>query len=211
MTLLWLRAHWKGTAIGLGVLIVGLWVAFCRPQPNPIPPKEQTTIDSMAATKPHFDSTRHSVVDSAQKVVTRIVHDSAAAVRARAQADQYRRIADSALAVARAEHDTTSAAFVAAENATREADQLRATTDTLAHRLSEAKQAIVSLTEQIVRDSVRQHATDDLTARLARDVKTAGQCHILPFVACPSRKVVVVGGVVLGVVAKSVYDQRQRK
>lgn len=210
MTLLWLRAHWKVVAIGLGVLVGSLWFAFCRPRPNPIPPKEQTTIDSMAATKPHFDSTRHGVVDSARKVVTRIVHDSAAAVRARAEADQYRRLADSALAVARAQHDTTSAAFVAAENATKEAEQLRASNDTLTHRLSESKQTILALTEQVGRDSSRLAASENLDARLARDVKTAGQCRILPFVACPSRKVVAVGGVLVGVVAKSLYDQRKR-
>lgn len=206
----WVRGHWRVVVIAL-VVLAGLLLAFCHPTPNSIPPKEQTSIDSLKITKPGFDSTQHVVKQQAAKVVTKIVHDSAAAVRARAEADHYRRIADSALAVARAQHDTTSAAFVAATNATKEADQLRATNDTLTVRLSEAKTTIVALTDQIARDSLRQHASDDLNARLAKDVKTAGQCRMLPFIRCPTRKQAFVLGAGTAIIAKYAYDQRRGK
>lgn len=206
----WARAHWRLVALGLVGLLASL-LAFCHPRANPIPPKEQTSIDSMHATKPGFDSTQRVIKQQAAKVVTKIVHDSTAAVVARREADRYRQIADSALAVARASHDTTSAAFVAADNATKEATQLRVANDTLSARLTEAHGTIVLLTDQLTRDSLRQRASDDLNARLARDVKTAGRCTILPFVRCPSRKAVAVVSLAVGATGKILYDRYVRK
>jgi hypothetical protein len=189
--------YWKPAAIAGALVAVAIWFAYCRPKPNVIPAREQFSIDSGKVTKPAFDSTQHAAIQSATTVITKIVHDSGAVVAARAEADQLRHVADSALAVARQLHDTSSAAFVAAENATKEADRLRASNELLAADLHVAKDTIVALVQQIRRDSTRQHATDDLNARLARDVKTAGQCRILPFVACPSRLVVAAAAVLV--------------
>ena len=203
----WLRGHWRVVVLA-AVIVLALLLAFCRPKSNPIPPKETKSIDSLDATKPTHDSVRKAVTDSARKVVTRIIHDSAAAVKARAEADHYRQVADSALAVARAQHDTTSAAFVAADNATREAYALRASNDTLTRRLTEAHGTIVLLSRQITRDSIRQRASDDLNARLAKDVKTAGRCTWAYVFACPPRKVVLVAGLAAGAAGVYMLDHR---
>ena len=205
----WLRGHWRVVVLA-AVIGLALLLAFCRPKSNPIPPKETKSLDSLDATKPTHDSVRKVVTDSATRVVTRIVHDSAAAAKARAEADHYRRVADSALAVARAQHDTTSAAFVAADNATKEANQLRVSNDSLSKRLTEAHGTIVLLTQQITRDSIRQRASDDLNARLANDVKTAGRCTWAYVFACPSRKVVLVAGIAAGAVGTYALDHRTR-
>lgn len=211
--LAWAKGHWRAVVVVL-VVLAGLLLALCHPKSNPIPPKEQTSIDSMKATKPGFDSMQRVVKQQAARVVTRIVHDSAAAVTARAEADRYRRIADSALAVARAQHDTTSAAFVAADNATKEADKLRASNDTLSARLSEAHATILALTAQVTADSVRQNASDDLNARLANDLRHASPpCYLVPhLVGCPSRKTVAVVSLATGylVSRKDVRDAAGR-
>ena len=204
----WLRGHWRVVVLA-AVIGLALLLAFCRAKPNPIPPKETKSLDSLDATKPTHDSVRKVVTDSATRVVTRIVHDSAAAVKARAEAERYRAVADSALAVARAQHDTTSAAFVAADNATREAYVLRASNDTLSKRLAEAHGTIVLLTQQVTRDSIRQRASDDLNARLANDVKTAGRCTWAYVFGCPSRKVVLVAGIAAGAVGTYALDHRK--
>lgn len=195
--MIFLRRYWRWIA-GAIVALVALSFAFCRPQPKPVPPKEQKSIDSLTITKPTFDSTQHAVTEGAKKVITKIVHDSAAAVAARKIADDYRRIADSALAVARASHDTTSAAFVAAENATKEANQLRAMNDTLRSDLSIAKDTIAALVHQIKRDSTRQNATDDLNARLAADIRRGDGCRLAWLLACPSRKATAVVSATIG-------------
>lgn len=210
IALLWLRGHWRAVVVAC-VIAVGLLVVYCHAVPNQVPLKEQATLDSMKATKPRVDSARKQIKDSAVRVVTRIVRDSGAAVKARAEADHYRRVADSALAVARAQHDTTSAAFVAADNATKEADQLRVSNDSLSKRLSEAHATILALTVQVTADSVRQARSDALNARLANDVKTAGRCRVLPFVRCPTRKEVLLTGLALGVAGKTFYDNQRGK
>jgi hypothetical protein len=203
LLLAWARANKRTASVGTVALvaaIAGSAFAFCRPQPNPVPVKEAKTGDSLKATLPDFVARSDSIQHTAATIVTKTVHDSIVVAVDGTRADSLQKIVDSALTIARAAHDTASAAFVAARNANAEAAQLRSDRDLLAADLTKANATIDDQRAQLARDLTRINVSEapktGLNDRLAHDVQTANQCRVLLLFACPSRKTSFAAGVV---------------
>jgi hypothetical protein len=184
-------------------LLISLFIR--PPRPGPIPAPDQHTLDSLAITKPVFDSTTHALAERETIYVARV---DTVRVRIHALDTAARRLqtlADSLAGVAQAAHDSGS--WRAAYDArTEEADTLRraiAQRDTafdFEHRARlDADQRADILTHRLT-------VSEDLNTRLADDVRRAAECRWLWF-KCPSRmRVAVVAGAVgatVGAVALS--------
>ncbi len=180
----------KAAIIGTvaGAAIVAMF-ARCRPQTTPLPLHEATDLAVHDQTKPAFDSAQQKVQQQTATVITKLVTDSTALRAAHLQIAQLRKTADSALAIARA-HDTTAAASspaelaidrdafkVAADARTDEAKALQTAVDSQAKDLTLSHATIDAQAGQLLAASARQRASDDLTARLAADVKRASECR----------------------------------
>lgn len=170
---------------------VAMWLA--RRRPTPILPKEQTTIDSLHATQPAFDSIFKGTTGGLTNVVTKIVHDTAAVRQLRTAADRERARADSLAAAAARSADSATIWHQAYDARTSEATALRTAVDTLTRDLNAATDHIHRAQIQLAADSSRIAAQVDLTDRLASDLRHASPpCRVAYLFSCPSRKVVAV-------------------
>lgn len=208
LALAWIRAHVKPLLFISAALLV-LAIAFCRPTPNPIPPREQHSIDSLAITRSVFDSGQRARAKAETVYVAQSSRKAAVAEATHAATDSLREAAIVLQARAEAARDTSSAWRSAALAWHQTADSAIARGDTLASALQDERSARTLADQQVTAERARRMAVEDLNSRLARDVRTAGQCRILWVASCPSRKAVLVGGVLVGVVGKYVAD-RQR-
>ncbi len=185
----------------IGVAIVAVFIVLtlraCRSSGNPIPKADAHTIDSLADAKPAFTRTTDSIR-------TVIVHDTIVTTRTNRVAETLRasavvegRRADSLAALAREHADSARLWRAAYEERTTEADTLKAALVAKDSALVATRDALTGMTLLYRADTARRVALEQLNARLANDVKTAGQCRILFLAACPSRVLSFVGGAAL--------------
>jgi hypothetical protein len=133
--LAWITDHWKSIAIWTPFVLLVLYVGFCRPKRNPIPSKEQRTIDSLSITKPAFDSTQLARSRAETVYVAQSAHEARRGAQSAGVADSLREIANALQRQAEAEHDTVSTWRAVALAREREADTLRSALSTTARAL----------------------------------------------------------------------------
>jgi hypothetical protein len=181
-------------AIFVAVLVIAVAVfalCFRPPSPKPIPPKDQHTLDSLAITKPTFDSSIQASVQRETVYVRRVDTLRTTIVRLERKTDTLRVRADTLAAAA---HDSGSwhAAYTAR---TLEADTLRTVVVHLDSALGIEHLARLDADQRGVGLQNRLTVAEGLNQRLAADVKKAAECRVL-WMRCPSRtRVAVVSGV----------------
>lgn len=190
---LWHRAPQLVLGAGaLAMLAVAVW--FLWPHPQPIPPKEQATLDSLRITKPAHDSVIHAAAKAETIYVRQSRQERGAAIVAARQADSLRRVAIAADAQAQAARDTSSRWYASAQAWHRTADTLAATNVRLANAYSAESTARVAADRQAAERATRETALEDVNARLATDLRR-GDCRVL-FLRCPTRREAFVAGLV---------------
>jgi hypothetical protein len=194
----WAREHWKNLAIWTPVAALVLYVGFCHPKKNPVPPKEQHTIDSLAITQPAFQAHRDTLILRETTYVRASTQEARKATIATHAADSLRTIADAAQARAVAAGDTLSEWRAAALARQQEADTLRSALSTTTHALDLQILARIAADDRATASEQRLTAVQNLSERLARDVQAAGQCRVLFVARCPSRKAVAVASLAVG-------------
>lgn len=205
--LVWIRAHRLATVAALLIIVLAL-VAYCRPKPAPIPRAEQKSLDSLEATKPAFSALRDTLILRETTYVTRSVANRAQAIAATQAADSLRERAIVAQSVAELQRDTSSAWRAVAELRTAESDSLRSANGALVTALSDMNLARSAAASRATAAEARLAASENLNARLADDVRAGDRCRILYVAACPSRKTVAIGGIIVGAVAVALIDRR---
>jgi hypothetical protein len=172
----------------LGLIVLMMALCFRPPPPAPVPPKDQHTLDSLAITKPVFDSIVKSLAVAETVYVARVDTLRLRTTIVQYHADTLRLIADSLAAIAQWKP--------AYEARTAEADTLRValvqkdTAFALEHR------ALLAADQQANILTNRLTVSEDLNTRLAADVKKAADCRVL-WMRCPSRTRVAVVAVPL--------------
>lgn len=189
-------------AIGLGVLLAFQSCRDSDPGPK-IPPEVARRIDSMAITRPAFDSTQR-----AGRV--EIIRDTTAAIvarRAAARSDSLAKLseqrADSLAEVARDAKTSDSAAvawMLAYEARTEEASALRVSRDSARTAYASEHRALLTLSGLYAADTLRRTETE----RINRDLRTViskleKPCRIVGPIPCPNRTVSALLGVAAGV------------
>lgn len=178
----------------LGGLLVLSVFAFCRAKPNPVPQKEQHSLDSAQITKPIYLAARDTLIRTETTYVTKTVHDTAAARALYTSAGKAEARADSLQTLAQAADSNATLWHGVADARTQEASALHSVVDTLSEALLNEKAARVAADSRARLDSTRAVALDNLSQRLAADVKKAGECRVLLVLGCPSRKASFVAG-----------------
>lgn len=187
-----LRQYWPETVGGALVLALTLWWGYCRPTPAPLPVAAQRSLDSLTLTAPLFQAQQRELVAKETVYVARAVRAEHVATTEQHAADSLAAVGDS---VAKTAPDTATPWFRVAQLRAREADSLRVAVDSLTSSNAAKDSALAAADARAVAAVSRLSASELLNQRLAKDVATAGQCHVLPFVTCPSRRVsFVVGG-----------------
>lgn len=187
----------------VGVVSVALF-ARCGHTPA-IPEAERHTIDSLAITKPAFDSTQHARAKAETVYVTRATHTVAVAEATARTTDSLRRVAIVSEARAEAEGDTASLWRTAARDWHTTADSAIASRDSLRHAVGDLRLALDLRGVELTDEHKRRVAGDELALRLAKEFRHAGECRVL-FLTCPSRTRVAV--VTAGVTAVAVVITR---
>lgn len=183
------------------VVFVALAIWWLRPHPAPIPPKEQTTLDSLRATAPDYRARVDTLirVDSAALRQSRV--NALRATEALRRADSIHAIAIAAEARSRAATDSLAALTAARLTITAllgETASLRTANRQLDSALV-AQTAAHAAAEARANESERRlAATEELNRRIAADLRQRDEpCYLVPhLVRCPSRTVVYVGGVI---------------
>jgi hypothetical protein len=198
------------TALGIAAAFVILFVfMFCRLKSNVIPPKDQKTIDSLAITQPTFDSSRQATITNETGNVTQSATNARQARQALRAADSLHRLAIIAQQRADAARDTLSRWFTVATLRGVENDSLRSANRGLDSALAQQTEATHAADRRAALDSARRVALADLSAKLASDVKTAGQCRVAGFISCPTRTATAITFTIVGVGLKTMYDRRK--
>lgn len=196
---------WRYGDIAAGTLVaIGLCVLLAhlrRGAPPPIPPKDQTTLDSLAVTRPTYTAAIDTLTVHETTYVARSVRAAQTANVQRTNADSLAHVADSLGVDAAAQHDSNTTWHVIAELRKREADALHTANDSLRAALTFEQLARAAADGRALRAEQRDSASEALNQRLAAAVAHAGDCHLVPFVPCPSRKVSAIGGVIAGAAA----------
>jgi hypothetical protein len=202
-----LREHrvWLWPVGALLFVTVFLWL---RPKPAPIADRERTTIDSLMATKPAFDSQRVERIRAETVYVTRAAISRAAALQSIQSADSLRERAIVAQRVAEARGDTASQWRTVADLRTAESDSLRSANGALATALSDMNLARSAAVSRATAAEARLSASENLNSRLADDVRAGDRCRVLLVISCPSRRVAAAGGVIVGAAVVALIDRR---
>ena len=200
IALVWKYAKEYELPLGiLGGLLVIAFFGFCHAKQGTVPQKEQSSLDSAKITKPIYLAARDTLVRTETTYVTKTVHDTAAARVLYVAAGTAQARADSLQTLAQAADSNASLWHGVADARTQEASALHGVVDTLAEALTNEKAARVSADSRSKIDSARAAALDNLSQRLAADVKKASECRVLFVIGCPSRKASFVAGAVASV------------
>lgn len=198
------------TTMGIlaAVLIATLAVvAWLRRRPEPIPQREQTTLDSLMATAPAFSAHRDTVVRVETLSVTRSAQNARQAVSAQRIADSLHRITDEAQQAAAASGEQSERWFTVAEVRRVENDSLRSAIVLLDTALAQQTTARLAASDRANAAEQRLAATADLSKRLATDIKR-GDCRLLVVLSCPSRRATLAIGLTGGAIAAIAIDRR---
>jgi hypothetical protein len=190
-----LRKYWPEALIGVVVMAVAVWWAACRPKPAPVPVAEAASLDSLNILRPAYLASIETLTVRETAYVAVARHEVAGATIARTQGDSLAQRADSLQRTMAAQRDTVSSWRQVAMTWHAAADLLRASNDSLRAAHAADTLALAASDARALASEARLAATEGLNQRLAKDIAGAGQCHVLPFVSCPSRRVAfVVGG-----------------
>ena len=193
-----LRTYWKQLAFTAAALAAVLF-ALARPVPDPVPASEHFTLDSFLVTMPQFRSRVDNLTRFDSTAKLEVAKLTAVAARERAAAKSARHAADSiadvadSLAVLTAGDTTSLWHMVAVDRALAidslraSNDSLRAAGDSLARAVATATARADSANAKATLALARTQALEEFNGRLVHDLKVQGQCHILPFIPCPSR------------------------
>lgn len=191
----WTRAHLRLVLVGAAIVVLGL-AAYCRATSTPIPPKEQTTIDSLKGTKPDFQGRVDTLIKRETTFVAISRHERQGATTTQARADSLRRLALVADSAARAQGDSSSRWFASAQAWHRAADSLGVAVIHLSNAYIAESTARVSADGRAEEYRRRLTATTELNDRLAKDLRRAdAPCRVAFVLRCPSRKAAYVVGV----------------
>lgn len=188
----WLRQWWVLVFAALLAALVFLWWPSCSPRENPIPPREARSRDSLAITKPPFDSAQLRRAKAETVFVRQRVQAVAGANVAAGSAETFGHVADSLQRLAEQERDTSSLWRATALERGRQVDSLSSSNVQLRVALTKDTMALVEADFSVREERRRRVAIEDLSNRLARDVQIAGRCRILWIASCPTRKAVAV-------------------
>lgn len=198
-----------GAAAALLAVAGIVWFTQRRPDPATPSPRTQWSIDSLAVTRPsHLAAQDSSRRRAAAAVAVGARHD-VAADRALAAADSLAHVIDSLRRQPAAIADTSSPWRAIADSLEHETGTLRVVVRERTASRDSARSALRETESRAARDSARTVALEQLQTRLERELRTAGQCRVLFVVRCPTRTEAVVGGVILGVLAKREFDRRR--
>lgn len=176
------------TAVLIVVLAIVVWL---RPAPNPIPDREHTTLDSLAATAPIYTAQRETVFVRETTFVRQSNAKAAQSLIAARTADSLRQVAIGLERAAQAAGDSSSRWFRVADVRRVENDSLRSANAGLSAALVDLSAARLAADDRATAAERRLAATSDLADRLARDLKH-GDCRVLFVLNCPSRRGVAV-------------------
>lgn len=193
--------------LAIALVLVLFVVVWLKPKPQPIPDRERTSIDSLAATQPHFDTVRIERVRTETLYVRRSSQEALRAIGATHVADSLRRVADELTRAAATSDERSSRWFEVAEVRKVENDSLRSANTSLSYALTDATTARVAASERADAAGQRLAATADLSRRLATDVKR-GDCRVLVVLSCPSRRATLAIGLTGGAIAAIAIDRR---
>lgn len=210
-------SRWPAISMTLGVLAVAIVAAFafCRATPTPLPPKEQTTHDSLMITAPAFQA-RVDTLKQIDSTATRRANAlSRQAAHANQTADSLRRVAIAAEARAQAATSSDSAAVAwhhTADDYKAEANQRIASYDSLHTAYVVDSVGHVAARNRADAFEARTIALTDYSARLERDLaRTDPPCRIAYVLKCPSRTIVVLAVVPLTLLGKVEYDRLKKQ
>lgn len=201
----------KRAPIWLVILLAAAFVLgvywYLKPEPKPVPRREQRTIDSLAITKPEYTARRDTLVRVETTFVARAETHSRESARlervaavATARADSLEIRALRADSIERAAQDSSTAASLwhaTADARKLEADTLRVAFARKDSAYQSERKARLAAGLRAVNAELRLDASEDLSRRLARDVAKAGQCRVLFVVRCLNRKETAIAAAVL--------------
>ncbi len=196
-------------ALAAMLIILITIVVWLRPTPKPVPPREQTSIDSLAATKPRFDTVRIESVRVETLMVSRSAQETRQSAIAGRMADSLHRVADELQHAAATAGESSERWFQVAETRKVENDSLRSANTALAFALTDQTTARMAADQRATAAEQRLAATTDLTERLKKDIAAGDRCRILYLVECPSRKVSTVAGIAAGTTIAFVFLRRR--
>jgi hypothetical protein len=203
--------RWPAISLGAGILAVitvGAF-AFCRHDPTPIPRAEQKTADSLDATNPAFRATRDTLIVRETTYVAQSAQHRAQSTQSTHAADSLRTLANAAQRTAEQARDTSSHWHDVAILRGLESDSLRSALGGAMSALEEQTKARTAADARDVLDSARLAAVRHLNDRLAADLRRADPpCRVAFAFRCPSRKVVALVSIPLGVLATIEYQHR---
>lgn len=194
------------------VVLGALWWTSCRPKPTPIPPKEQSSTDSLRITQRGFQAQRDTLIVRETTFVRQSAINRAGAITSTHAADSLHALANAAQRVAEAERDTSSRWHDVAILRGLENDSLRSANGGLLAALDNQTQARTAADARSSADSSRLAAVQNLNDRLAADLRRADPpCRVLYIARCPSRRVVALASIPLGFAAKVTYDRLTKR
>jgi hypothetical protein len=203
-------SRWPAVSLAVGILAVVTVAAFawCRPTPTPIPPKEQTSIDSLNVTSPFYRARRDTLVRVESVYVAASLKNRAGAINAARAADSLRDVAIAWQRTAEAQGDTSSRWYEVAKVRGIENDSLRSANGGLLAALEHQIRARTAADARSVLDSSRLAAVQNLNDRMAADLRRADPpCRVAFAFRCPSRKAVAVTSLALGVLGVVAYQR----
>ena len=187
-------------------VLVGLYFLYEPPAPSMSPETTQLR-DSLATTKPAFDSGLTAFDSLSSQLVERDRALAAANRRQRRSVDSARTVADSlraAVTLAVTARDSIDALLLANDARTAEADSLRSMVDTLERRVEVLTLARDTALMTVAELRSRNEAIERLNAGLQRDLVKAAECTLLSWpvrVRCPSRTQTAIVSAGLGWIA----------
>lgn len=167
----------------LGAIVVYAVGQFAHPSGQS---RETTRLtDSLAVSRPAFDSTVRELVRVETVTVARATGFAQAATWTKVRADSLRRLSEAlaGLAAASASADDWHAAFVVSRQ---EADSLRVAASAFEHAFGAEREARLEADARADAERARRQAVERLNVRLASDLRHARDCKLLG-VPCPSR------------------------
>jgi hypothetical protein len=181
--------------IGLAVLaLIVVYVLGRCAHSHGASPKTTRLTDSLAITRPTFDSTITATAKAETVYVTRATDHAQTGTWTRVRADSLHLVADS-LAKAASSAEQWRAAFVVKSQ---EADTLRQVASHFEHAFGEERAARLEADARADAERERRQALERLNASLAHDLARASECRLLG-VPCLPRVVVGLLGIGTGV------------
>jgi hypothetical protein len=202
------RFSWTAIAVIGAVAIISTVIVLSIHHLQPIPQKEQYTIDSLKATQPAYQALRDTLIQRETLYVRRVDTLLVQAKHTIATADTAHRRADSLAVIAQQSHDSSSQWKSAYDARTVEADTLRHALSLSFAAESTEHQARLSADLRATNAEQRLTALNDLSSRLAIDLQRATECKFL-WMHCPSRKAVAITTFIGGVVADRFVPSRK--